>query len=77
MTFPGAGATVYYNEAGEPTGWDYESDDAPDLDAFYEREEYEREDEHEHKCPDCKIKYDCDCDQELRPILRCLDCCEG
>lgn len=24
--FPSAGAQVYYNEAGEPTGWDY-----PDL----------------------------------------------
>jgi hypothetical protein len=21
--FPGAGAEVYYNEAGEPVGWDY------------------------------------------------------
>lgn len=27
MTFPGAGAQVYYNEAGEPTGWDYPSCD--------------------------------------------------
>ncbi len=28
--FPGAGATVYRNEAGEPLGWDYpsESDDS-------------------------------------------------
>lgn len=24
--FPGAGAQVYYNEAGEPLGWDYPSD---------------------------------------------------
>ena len=23
--FPGAGAHVYYNEAGEPIGWDYPS----------------------------------------------------
>jgi len=23
--FPGAGAQVYYNEAGEPVGWDYPS----------------------------------------------------
>lgn len=26
MVFPGAGAQVYYNEAGEPTGWDYPSE---------------------------------------------------
>lgn len=25
--FPGAGAVVYYNEAGEPLGWDYPSPD--------------------------------------------------
>lgn len=25
--FPGAGAQVYYNEAGEPLGWDYPSYD--------------------------------------------------
>ena len=25
--FPGAGAVVYCNEAGEPLGWDYPSDD--------------------------------------------------
>ena len=30
--FPGAGASVYYNEAGEPLGWDYPVDDA---DSFY------------------------------------------
>jgi hypothetical protein len=28
--FPGAGASVHYNEAGEPLGWDYPSDDGPD-----------------------------------------------
>ncbi len=27
MTFPGAGARIFYNEAGEPLGWDY-----PDYD---------------------------------------------
>ena len=37
MTFPGAGAQVYYNEAGEPTGWDYPSyDEGPDPDDFDE-----------------------------------------
>lgn len=27
--FPGANAHVYRNEAGEPTGWDYPSQDDP------------------------------------------------
>ncbi len=27
--FPGAGAQVYYNEAGEPLGWDYPDTDVP------------------------------------------------
>ena len=35
MTFPGAGAQVYYNDAGEPLGWDYPSYDEPyDPDAY-------------------------------------------
>lgn len=33
--FPGAGASVYYNEDGEPLGWDYPSYDEPDVDDFY------------------------------------------
>ena len=37
--FPGAGAQVYYNEDGEPLGWDYPSDDEPDYDP-YEDEDY-------------------------------------
>lgn len=32
MTFPRAGAQIYRNEAGEPTGWDYPADDA---ESFY------------------------------------------
>jgi hypothetical protein len=27
--FPGAGASVYRNDAGEPLGWDYPSYDEP------------------------------------------------
>ena len=30
--FPGANATVYYNEAGEPVGWDYPAE--PEYDPF-------------------------------------------
>lgn len=26
--FPGGGAQIYRNEAGEPIGWDYPADDA-------------------------------------------------
>jgi hypothetical protein len=29
--FPAAGAEIHYNEAGEPTGWDYPSDDPMDY----------------------------------------------
>ncbi len=33
--FPGAGAHVYYNEAGEPLGWDYPNyDEPPDVDDY-------------------------------------------
>ncbi len=43
MTFPGAGAQVFYNEAGEPLGWDYPDNDAPpdpdDYDDYLDQEE--------------------------------------
>lgn len=40
--FPGAGAQVYYNEAGEPLGWDYPSSDDPhDPDGWYDSDEYD------------------------------------
>ena len=33
--FPGAGASIIRNEAGEPLGWDYPDDDGPyDPDAY-------------------------------------------
>lgn len=35
-TFPGAGAEVYYNEAGEPLGWDYPARDEYDPAEFEE-----------------------------------------
>jgi hypothetical protein len=41
--FPGAGAVVYRNEAGEPLGWDYPSD-GPDEEYFYDRESFEMPD---------------------------------
>lgn len=50
--FPGAGAHVYRNEAGEPIGWDYPSYDEPDPDEFYADDQYidvdedDSEDEH-------------------------------
>jgi hypothetical protein len=48
--FPGAGAQVYYNEAGEPLGWDYPGEPDPgdaqddadfyaDFDADYDEDE--------------------------------------
>lgn len=37
--FPGANATVYRNEAGEPLGWSYEHTEAEyDYDAIAERD---------------------------------------
>jgi hypothetical protein len=46
--FPNAGAQVYYNEAGEPTGWDNGGyDDGPDPDDFYDDVEDDDEDEDE------------------------------
>lgn len=34
--FPGANATIYTNEAGEPIGWDYPSEPEFDEHDFYE-----------------------------------------
>lgn len=47
--FPGAGAQVYYNDAGEPIGWDYPSscdwyDDPADL---YDYDEYPEDLDHD------------------------------
>jgi len=44
--FPGPGANIYRNEAGEPTGWDYpaEPDEADVADAYYDRDPQEEED---------------------------------
>lgn len=56
--FPGAGATVYRNEAGEPTGWSYENYDEPP-----DPEEMEREWERTH-CVDCGQQHAvCVCDR--------------
>lgn len=43
--FPGAGAQVYYNEAGEPLGWDYPSYDGGDVDydALEERNRFSQD----------------------------------
>lgn len=41
MTFPTAGSQVYYNEAGEPLGWDNPArDDGPDPDEFNDAADY-------------------------------------
>lgn len=48
MTFPGAGAQIYRNEAGEPLGWDHPSyDDGPDPDDF---DECDYDDENFDEC---------------------------
>jgi hypothetical protein len=50
MVFPGAGARVYYNDAGEPLGWDYPSDDP--RDAWDEWQDREPEPDRE-PCDEC------------------------
>lgn len=42
--FPGAGAVVYYNDAGEPLGWDYPSSD-DDYDPYDDDDRYYDEDD--------------------------------
>lgn len=41
--FPGPGAVVYRNEAGEPTGWDYPDYDAPEDENDYYGDYYEED----------------------------------
>lgn len=69
MTFPGAGASVYRNEAGEVLGWDYPDYDRPEPDP--EETEYGRADDwcRKHK------KFECDeCEDERIDLGMCLDC---
>ena len=58
--FPGPGARVYYNEAGEPLGWDYPADpEEHDPYDDYDLHNYDPDewcDEHE--------QYDCGEDHE-------------
>jgi hypothetical protein len=42
--FPGPGAQIYRNEAGEPLGWDYPSYE-PDWDDLREQDDYRDEEE--------------------------------
>lgn len=52
--FPGAGAQVYRNEAGEPTGWDYpQYDEGPDPDDLDDDGEPDLID-----CEDCDAEFD-------------------
>lgn len=49
--FPGATAQVYYNEAGEPLGWDYPCDDPYSM---YEHDPADYGDPvNVHGVPDC------------------------
>lgn len=49
IMFPGAGASVYYNDEGEPLGWDHPGDEPYDPDDYlagdYDDEEPEDDDE--------------------------------
>lgn len=49
--FPGAGAVIYRNEAGEPLGWDYPSEPTPhdydqlDREDAWHEQQWERQEE--------------------------------
>ena len=45
--FPGYGAQIYYNDAGEPLGWDYPDHDAPPDVDDYDRWDDQPEEEDE------------------------------
>ncbi len=36
--FPGPGAVIYRNDAGEVLGWDYPSDDPPEVDEYRQQD---------------------------------------
>lgn len=39
--FPTAGSQIYYNEVGEPLGWDYPGDDASRYDDWYDDDRWD------------------------------------
>lgn len=46
--FPGAGATVYRNDAGEPIGWSYENyDEPPEMDPYDDYDDYDYDEDEE------------------------------
>jgi hypothetical protein len=67
--FPGAGAVVYRNEAGEPLGWDYPSEPDP-YDAYDEdpRDYYDEDVE----CVSCGAWFEIH-----RSDVQCDDCVEA
>jgi hypothetical protein len=53
--FPGAGAQVYYNDEGEPTGWDYSGyDEGPDPDDFDKPDD---DDDEPDICDNCGAEF--------------------
>lgn len=66
--FPGPGAVVYRNEAGEPLGWDYPSSDYDD--GWQDDDRYDDRD-HYPECDVCGAEFDINRSDE-----RCDDCVE-
>lgn len=61
MTFPGAGAQVYHNEAGEPVGWDYPGYDefGPDSDDYDVPDDYDDDSPSEWIiCDECGAEFE-------------------
>lgn len=58
--FPGPGANIIRNEAGEPLGWDYPSEEAP----YVDEDEMDRR-YHSLRCEGCgHHPDDCECEEE-------------
>lgn len=68
--FPGPGAVVYRNEAGEPLGWDYPSYE-PDVSDPYD--EYEAQNYDTDECGACGEYVDVEIDPDTGLCPACAD----
>lgn len=78
MTFPSAGVQVYYNDEGEPLGWDYPGyDEGPDPDDFDDPDDYYDEDDRESEnevCDACGAEFP---PERFREAAEHVKTCQG
>lgn len=78
--FPGASATVYRNEDGEPIGWDYPSEPDPgDMqDDWYDDDWYDDYEDDEDcdcfRCTNCGRDYEREIPDDPATVLYCPKC---